>query len=83
MEKEKPPEDPAKRAAYGRAVADARRAIWQRDLAAARKLVKTAGANLQNQADQTEFDRLEIMLDNLDQFWKGLRDAVAKLQGRR
>ena len=49
-------------------------------MATARKFVKTAQANLQNQADQTEFERLEIILDNLNQFWNGLRNAVAKLQ---
>ena len=80
MEKEKPAEDPAKRAAYSRAVADARRAIWQRDMTAARKFVNTAHANLQNQTDQTELERLELVLDNLNQFWNGLRNAVAKLQ---
>ena len=79
-ENEKIADDPAKRAVYSRAVADARRAIWRRDMATARKFVKTAQANLQNQADQTEFERLEIILDNLNQFWNGLRNAVAKLQ---
>ena len=52
----------------------------QRDLTAAHEHFKTAEANSQTPADDTEVERLQIMLDNLDQFWKGLHDAAAKLQ---
>jgi hypothetical protein len=73
-------DDPAKRAAYTKAVAEVRLAVWRRDLAAARQHLKTAKANRQSPADEKEFARLDVMLDNLEQFWKGLAGAVAKLQ---
>ena len=53
--------------------------LWRRDLAAAHKHFKTVQKNAQSPADDKEVERLDIMLDNLDKFWKALRDAVAKL----
>ena len=74
-----PPEDAGKRAAYVKAVANVRLALWRRDLAAAHKHFKAVQNNAQSPADDKESERLDIMLDNLDKFWNGLRDAVAKL----
>jgi hypothetical protein len=79
-EKSAPPEDAAKRAAYVRAVTDARAAMWRRDLATAHRSLKTARKNTQNPADESQSERLEIMLDHLDQFWNALRDEVSKLR---
>jgi hypothetical protein len=74
------PENTERRAAFSRAVTDMRKAMAKRDLATARRQLKTVKTNVQNQADQEQFDRLDIMLDNLQQFWDGLRSSVARLQ---
>lgn len=74
-----PPEDAVKRAAYIKAVANVRLALWRRDLAAAHKHFKTVQDNVQSPTDDKELERLDIMLDNMDKFWNALRDAVAKL----
>jgi hypothetical protein len=72
--------DPAKRQAYARAVAGVRAALWRRDMAAAKRHFRTAKENQQSPEDQTEVDRLDVIIDNMDQFWKGLSDACSSLQ---
>ncbi len=77
---EKPqPEDALKRAAFARAVLCARMAMADRNPAAAKRQLETAAANAQNQADQTQLERLQILHENLDEFWNGVHAAVAKL----
>ena len=49
-------------------------------MAAAKRSFGKAKENLQSPEDQTEVDRLDIILDNMDQFWKALSDACGRLQ---
>jgi len=79
-EKPDPTVDEKKAAAFAHAVTDARTAMSERDLASARKHIKTASANAQNPEDGSQIDRLETMVENLTQFWNGIRASVAKLQ---
>ena len=72
--------DAAKRAAFGRAVAGARVAMGQRNLPAAKQHLQTAAANAQGPADQAELERLQTLQDHLEQFWEGIRRAVAAMQ---
>jgi hypothetical protein len=51
-----------------------------RDLPGARRKLKTVTANVQNDADQAQAERLQVMQENLEEFWKGIRGAVARLQ---
>jgi hypothetical protein len=74
------PGDAQKRSAFKQAVKDTRLAMSTRDLSAARRHLKTVKGNIQNQADQDQFERLDIMLENLTEFWSGVRGAVARLQ---
>ena len=71
--------DPAKREAFRRAVSLARQAIGKRDFAGAKRHLKTAEANLQDAADEAELGRLELLLGNLEEFWRGMRKIVAGL----
>ena len=73
-------DNPAKRQAYAKAVAGVRSALWRRDMAAAKRFFHRAKENQQSPADQTEIDRLDVILDNMDQFWKALSDACGSLQ---
>jgi hypothetical protein len=74
------PQDPLKRAAFVRAVAEVRAAMGRRDLAAAKQTLQTAAANAQSAADHAELERLQILQDHLEQFWDGIRGAVAAMQ---
>ena len=71
--------DPAKREAFRRAMSLARQAIGKRDFAGANRHLKTAEANLQDAADEAELGRLELLLGNLEEFWRGMRRIVAGL----
>jgi len=66
--------------AFTRAVADARTALTDRDLAAASKYVQLASAEVRTPENHDQVDRLETMLDNLIQFWNGIRASMVKLQ---
>ena len=79
-ERPKPAVDPWRAAAFTRAVADVRTALVRRDLAAASKYIKIASANAQTPEDRDQIDRTETMMENLIQFWSGIRKAMAKLQ---
>jgi predicted homoserine dehydrogenase-like protein len=61
-------------------VIDIRRAMAQRDLTLAKKLLQSAQRDTKNDADRAETDRLEMMLDQLVQFWDGIQAAISKLQ---
>ena len=79
-EKSNPTVDAKKAAAFAQSVAEARAAMSERDLASARKHVKTASANVQTPEDGGQIDRIETMVENLTQFWNGIRASVAKFQ---
>ena len=49
-------------------------------MAAAKRNFHKAKENGQSAEDQTEVDRLDIILNNMDQFWKALSDACGSLQ---
>ena len=72
--------DPAKRAAFVRAATSMRLAMSQRDLAAAKRHVKLVDVNAQTPADHAQVERLQILLENLEEFWKAVHTSVAKLQ---
>lgn len=72
--------DPAKHAAFVRAVAEVRSSMAHRDLATAKQKLQTASANAQDAVEQAELDRLEILQDHLEQFWDGISKAVAAKQ---
>jgi hypothetical protein len=63
-----------------RAVAEVRAAMGRRDLAASKRGLQAAAANVQGPADQAELDRLQALQDHLEQFWDGIRRAVAAMQ---
>ena len=73
-------QDPIKRAAFVRAAADVRAAMGKRSLDASKRDLKTVAANVQTAADQAELERLQALQDHLEQFWNGVRQAVAKMQ---
>ena len=73
-------QDAVKRAAFVRAVAGVRAAMGRRNLATSKQNLQTAAANAQGPADQTELERLQALQDHLEQFWDGIRKAVAAMQ---
>jgi len=72
-------EDPQKRAAFDQAVAEVWRLLGQRDLAGARRQLVAAERVAQSQPDLDRVTRLETMVNVLEEFWKGMREAVASL----
>ena len=75
-----PAGDPAKRAAFVRTANSLRLAMSQRDLAAAKRHAKLLDVNAQTPADQAQAERLQILLENLEEFWKAVRTSVSRLQ---
>jgi hypothetical protein len=73
-------QDAAKRTAFVRAVAEVRASMGQRNLAASKQNLQTAAANVQSPAEQDELERLQTLQDHLEQFWDGIRGAVAAMQ---
>jgi hypothetical protein len=65
--------------AFTQAVADARNAMARRDLAAAKKLLDQADQAAKGAEDSAQVERLRTILGYLDQFWNGIRSAMAKL----
>jgi len=72
-------QDAGKSAAFKRAMADARGAMAERDLDAAKEHLKAGAAAAQSPGEQDELARLESLLDYLRQFWDLLSKGVAKL----
>jgi hypothetical protein len=66
--------------AFARAVVGARTALANRDLAAAKRQIEVTAAAAQTPENRDQVDRLETMLDNLTQFWDGIRSSMTKLQ---
>ena len=73
-------QDAEKRTAFVRAVADVRAAMGQRNLATSKRHLQTAAANVQGPADQAELQRLQALQDHLEQFWGGIRRALAAMR---
>jgi hypothetical protein len=78
--KESQGENSAKRTAFARAVTEVRAAMAKRDVAAAKRQLQTVSANAQTEADRAQLERLQILVENLEEFWKGIRGCVARLQ---
>jgi hypothetical protein len=74
------PPDAAKSANYKKAVADVRRLMAARNIAASKQRLKVAADNAQSPAENAEVERLDTIQDHLEQFWDGIRDAVAAMQ---
>jgi len=53
----------------------------ERDLDAARRHLQAAAACAQSPAEGTRVARLQTMLSYLDEFWNGIRQGAATLQG--
>ncbi len=75
-----PRQDAVKQTAFVRAVADARAAMGHGNLAASKRNLQTAAANAQDPAEQAQLERLLLLQDYLEQFWDGIRSAVAVMQ---
>ena len=73
-------EDAQKSAAFTKATTAVRTAMMKRDLATAKKQLKTAGTNIQTRDDRAQCVRLATLLDYLEQFWNGIRDSMAELK---
>lgn len=71
--------DPRKRAAMKQSLAAARKAMAGRDLPGARKSLAAAKADVQSEGDQAEFNRVQMLLDNLEEFWKGMSLVLSKM----
>jgi hypothetical protein len=74
------PPDRSKHAAYVKAVSDVRRSMAIRDIANSKKHLGAAAENAQTEAEKTEVERLDMIQDYLEQFWDGIRKAVAAMQ---
>jgi hypothetical protein len=77
---EKPPAEDSASPAVTQALGRARAAMARRDLAGARQQLKAASQNAQSPADRTQIARVEGLLGNLEEFWKGMRQVLAGLQ---
>jgi len=73
------PPDPNKQAAFRQALADARQSMADRDIDGARRRLQEAAANAQTSEDRAQLERLQIMQQHLDEFWRVLRNSVAGL----
>lgn len=77
----KPSLDPAKQAAWRKAVGEVREALAQHDPASAAEHLKVAEANAQTPEQHDEVERLRMLQHYLDQFWQGIRQSVSSLKG--
>jgi hypothetical protein len=66
--------------AFTKAIAAVREAFSDRDLEAAGKQIRIADEEAGSQENRDQVRRLEIMLENLTQFWGGIRASMTKLQ---
>jgi hypothetical protein len=78
--KPKPIVDVRKANLFARMVADARAALTARDMSSAEQQIKAAAGNAQTVEDAGQVDRLQTMLENLIQFWSGIRASMAKFR---
>jgi hypothetical protein len=59
----------------------ARRAMWSRDLVAARRHVDAALRQAQTSTEEEETERLGKLLESLEAFWAAVRQGLARLEG--
>jgi hypothetical protein len=57
-----------------------RQAMIQQKLPVAREHLQAAAKLIQNEADKAQVDRLDVMIDNLRQFYTYMNQAIAGLQ---
>ncbi|MCS7303836.1 MAG: hypothetical protein NZ602_01845 [Thermoguttaceae bacterium] len=76
----KPSLDPAKQAAWEKAVQEVRSALAEHDLASAAEALKTAETNAQTPEQHEVVERLRMLEHYLGEFWKGIRQSVSSLQ---
>lgn len=62
-------------------LAGARRAMWSRDLAEARRQVAEATAVARTPTERSEVRRVNRLLESLEAFWRAVRQALAQLEG--
>ncbi len=66
--------------AVTQALGRVRAAMARRDLGTARQQLKAASQSALGPADQAEIARVEGLLGNVEEFWKGMRQVLAGLQ---
>jgi hypothetical protein len=71
--------DPDKQESFRRGLAAARTAMTRHDFAAARRHIEAAAALAQNPAEESEAARTQLLLANLQEFWKRIAEVVAGL----
>lgn len=74
------PGDAAKQRALERELGRARAALSERDLRAARQHVKAARAHVETPADEARLRRVETLVGDVEEFWKGMSQILASLQ---
>lgn len=74
------PGDSAKHTALKRELAEARAAMAERQLKLAHEHLTAARAHAQSGDEQAQIDRLETLLHDLTEFWKGMGQILASLQ---
>lgn len=72
--------DPKKVQSLRTALSQARGAMARRDLASARKHLQAATQHVQGPEDGVQVARVEALLANLEEFWKGMQQLLASLQ---
>ena len=63
------------------ALVAARQALGQRDASLAKERLAAVGNIAKRQEDQAKFDRLTMLTDYVDGYWRAAGDSLAKLQG--
>ncbi len=71
---------PAKQAAWQKAVQEVRAALAEHDLASAAEALKTAEDNAQTPEQHHIVERLRLLRHYLEEFWKGIRQSVSSLE---
>lgn len=74
------PADAQKLQALRAGLSQARAAMARRDLASARKHLKAAEQQVQGPEDEAHVARVENLLSNLEEFWKGMQQVLATVQ---
>jgi len=78
------PDSPAerqRREAVARALADARSSMSEHNVPSARGFLRSAAERATTPEEEAEVDRLDTLQGHLEEFWKGMSRAVARLQG--
>lgn len=78
------PDSPAerqRREAVTRALADVRSSMSEHNVQSAQAHLRSATERATTPEEEAEVDRLDTLLGHLEEFWKGMSRAVARLQG--